>query len=119
MHKMKKNKGNTKHKNRKNKKPSLPKESAIESIYSCVEISGLRGYGQLFVALFMVWFLGSHLLEAINNLYILNIRVPNKVFLNENPIWFSFVLFFKLLFFLFSVGYVLYYIKARVKGKNA
>ena len=115
---MKKNKDNKKHKGKSNKKPSLPNDSLISSIYYGFGVSGLRGYIQLFVAVFVVLFIGYHLIEAINYSYVWNLRVPNKVFLNESPIWFIFVISFKVLLMLLSLGYIIFYIKSRL-NKNA
>ena len=61
------------------------------------------GWFYLVVFLFLIFFLGNHLLEAVQTLQIANIRTTDKVLYSQSPLWFTFVVLFKLLFWLFSV----------------
>ena len=99
------------------KHPSLPKESIINSFYYGFGTTGVRGYIQLFVAIFMVIFIGSHLIEAAKEYYIINLRVVSKVYFTDAPLWFIFVVIFKILLLIISLGYIWYYIISRIKRR--
>jgi len=61
------------------------------------------GWFYLVVFVFLIFFLGNHLLEAVQTFQIPNIRTTDKVLYSQSPLWFTFVAVFKLLFWLFSI----------------
>jgi len=58
-------------------------------------------YFSIFV--FLIFFLGNHLLEAVQTLQIPNIKTTDKILFAQSPVWFMLVVVFKLLFLLFSI----------------
>ena len=76
------------------------------------------GWFYFFVFIFLVFFLGSHLIEAVHSFQIPNIRTTDKVSLSNSPLWFTFVVVFKLIFWLFSI-FVTYKFIRKVARKYA
>lgn len=73
------------------------------------------GWFYLVIFVFLIFFLGSHLLEAVQTFQIPNIRTVDKVSYSESPLWFTFVVAIKCIFWLFSILVTYKFIRNVVK----
>lgn len=89
--------------------------SGLTDVVDSLERPRKIGWFYLFIMVFMVFFLGSHLFEAVSTLSVPNIKTTDSVLFGENPIWFMFVVIFKLAFFTFSLFYVFVFLKRRFR----
>lgn len=87
----------------------------FEGIYIGFSPTNKNAWLWFFITIFMVAFTGNQLANAIATESILNLRIATTVHLSERPIWFIFVTLFDFIVFLFSLGYIWYFIKQRIK----
>jgi len=78
-----------------------------------------RSWLWFFICLFMAVWLGGHLIEAYSTLSIPNLRVPMDIEFDDSPIWFIFVLIFKIVFFIGGCAYIALFINDISRGKSA
>lgn len=64
-----------------------------------------------FISLFLVFFLGHHLLQAWQLRVIPDIRTTFLIEFSSEPVWFVLVVTLKLAFFLAAIGYLFYELK--------
>jgi len=66
------------------------------------------------ISIFLFFWLGGQLIEAIQSLEIQNLRTTGLVSFEKRPIWFLFVVIFKVLFWLFSILIIYKYVQTKV-----
>jgi hypothetical protein len=104
--------------NRLRELPAL-KFSLLYDVFESLMYPKRVGWLYFCFCFFLVWFLGGHLVQAITSLSVANIRTTDIVHFSTAPVWFAFVVLLKLGFWLFSVAYIIVFIKRLVHGKNA
>ena len=105
----------SKRKRKRNLNGSVMHLSMFESINSSYK----RSWYFIFVSIFLFWFLGSHLVEALTVYSIPNIKVPTDVPFHKHPIWFIIVFILKFVFWFGSCIYIYLFIKDLIANKSA
>mgnify|MGYP004212986591 CR=1 FL=1 len=70
------------------------------------------------ISVFLFFWLGEQLINAIINLEILNIRTTDIVTYQDVPIWFILVCILKFTFWLFSVAVAFKYVQSKLGNKS-
>ena len=99
--------------------PRNARASVLRDIFDDLSGKKKQGWFFLFLFVFLFFFLGAHLIEAINTLGISNIRTTDTVLLSRAPVWFSVVLVFKAIFWVFSIYYIVLFLRKAVAESDA
>jgi hypothetical protein len=74
-----------------------------------------------FISVFLIFWVGFDILNAVNNGVIKDLRTSNPIHLSKNPFWFSVLFFVKCLVIIGSAYFVVFYgfgVK-KIKGKSS
>ncbi|MFT7042845.1 MAG: hypothetical protein ACJAW7_001603 [Candidatus Azotimanducaceae bacterium] len=71
-----------------------------------------------FISVFLFFWLGSHLLGAVTNLEIQDLRITGLVTFSSRPIWFSIVVALKASAWALSSVLIYKYVQFKVSNKN-
>lgn len=115
---MKKNTSARKKSKRKSKH-NIRGDVAPQGMFESIILSYKRSWYFIFVSVFLFWFLGSHLIEALTINSIPNIKVPTDVLFHKHPIWFIIIFFIKFAFWFGSCIYIYLFIKDLTTKKTA
>lgn len=88
-----------------------PRFSMVSDVLESLIHPKKQGWLYFGFFVFLAVFLGAHLFQAATSLAVPNIRTTDTVYFHTMPTWFTFVVLFKLVFWVFSVTYLVGFIK--------